>query len=83
MRVDIANKRALEYFKCRLDGKGIDFNALACAVIALEKQIPKKIVDDYSETVCPSCKANLFIEDLNVVMKSDYCPDCGQKLEWH
>lgn len=81
--VDRANKKALEYFRRNTDGKGLNHNALAFAIGALEKQVPKRIVDDYSETVCPCCKANFFIDDLNVVMKYDYCPDCGQKLEWH
>ena len=31
----------------------------------------------------PVCKGSLYIDDLNVVEQSQYCPDCGQRLEWH
>lgn len=80
--LDQANKRALDYFKCRTDGKGLDQNALAFAIKALEKQVPKEVKKAHFETVCPACKSNLYIEDLNVVMIYDFCPDCGQRLEW-
>lgn len=81
--LDQANKRALDYFKCRTDGKGLDQNALAFAIKALEKQVPKRAVDAHVNTVCPACRAKLFLEDLNAVEKSRYCPDCGQRFEWH
>lgn len=81
--LDQANKRALDYFKCSTDGKVFDHNALAFAIQALEKQVPKRAVDAHFDTACPACKNNLYIEDLNVVEKSRYCPDCGQRLEWH
>lgn len=80
--LDQANKRALDYFKCRTDGKGLDQNALAFAIQALEKQVPKKVKEAHFETVCPVCKGSLYIDDLNVVEQSRYCPDCGQMLEW-
>lgn len=76
-------KRALKYFTTRTDGKGIDHAALASAVLALEKQVSKKIKEAHFETVCPVCKGSLYIDDLNVVEQSQYCPDCGQRLEWH
>ena len=80
--INQANKRALEYFRSRTDGKGLDLNALAFAIQALEKQVPKRAVDAHVDTVCPASRADLFPEDLNAVEKSRYCPDCGQKLEW-
>lgn len=40
--LDQANKRALEYFRSGTDGKGLDHNALAFAIQALEKQVPKR-----------------------------------------
>ena len=75
-------RKALEYFACCTDGKGIDNRMLYCAITALEKQIPKKIIDLNNEKGCPCCKHSFYIEDLNVSMRYDYCPDCGQKINW-
>ena len=80
--VDQANKKALEYFRGNTDGKGLNHNALAFAIGALEKQVPKKVKKAHWETICPVCKGSLYIDDLNVIMESQYCPDCGQRLEW-
>lgn len=81
-KLAIANRKALEYFRGHTDGKGLDHNALAFAIQALEKQVPKKVKEAHFETVCPVCKGSLYIDDLNVVEQSRYCPDCGQMLEW-
>ena len=82
-RLVTANRKALEYFRSRTDGKELDHNALAFAIQALEKQVPKRAVDAHVDTVCPASRADLFPEDLNAVEKSRYCPDCGQRLEWN
>lgn len=73
---------ARNYFTTMTDGKGLDDQARGLAVMALEKQIPRKTKDIYSDTACPCCRANFYIEDLNVVMHYYYCPYCGQRLEW-
>lgn len=44
------------------------------AIIALEKQIPKKPVEVRNEIVCPTCKT--------LVGSSPYCRYCGQALDW-
>ena len=47
-----------------------------CIDEALEKQIPKKIIDyGYKTRVgfCPDCEA---------VVTSDFCDNCGQALDW-
>ena len=75
-------KEAHHYFISRTDGMGIDPSALACAVLAIEKQIPMQVGKDHADTVCPSCKSSLFNEELNVIEESNFCPDCGQKLKW-
>ncbi len=63
--------------------------ALNMAVEALERQIPKKpdisgdscdkngnlIYDTYD---CPNCHVNYELE----YDKYDYCPSCGQALDW-
>lgn len=61
--------------------------ALKCVEVQLEKQIPKepkykKQLRDFFETTfvtkgdCPRCgKAEIY-------SNANYCPDCGQKLDW-
>ena len=54
-----------------------DYDVIDMAIEALEKQIPKKPNGDR----CPVCNANI----LNWVDEGDdfeYCPDCGQKIDW-
>ncbi len=62
------------------------------AVKALEKQIPKKpllrmcgdcqkdCVDcDRYEDRCPNCNGGLYADSGKLY---EYCPNCGQKLDW-
>ena len=51
--------------------------ALTIAINALEKQIPKKPKTDdrYVMYICPCC--NDFVK-----VSHNYCPNCGQKLDW-
>ena len=42
---------------------------------ALEKQIPKKLKDD-GWLYCPICGRDVLMD------RFDYCPDCGQALDW-
>lgn len=44
------------------------------AIVALEKQIPRKPVEVRNEIVCPTCKT--------LVGSSPYCRYCGQALDW-
>ena len=51
---------------------------------ALEKQIAKKPriigVSDYAEYMkCPQCRLTTVLYSN---MRPDYCPKCGQKLDW-
>lgn len=68
------------------------------AVEALKKQVPKKIVyqeykymgkiirpygiDGAPYDLCPSCNKNLCTEGKFGRPKMNYCPDCGQRLDW-
>lgn len=57
--------------------------ALACK--ALEKQIPKKVILGYDERdsiCCPNCKGEIAEMDDYDYYKHNYCPDCGQALDW-
>ena len=54
-------------------------SALALAILALEKQIPKKPYKDnengvYENEHCPSCHRSLFPND-------HHC-ECGQAIDW-
>lgn len=42
---------------------------------ALEKQIPEKLKDD-GWLYCPICGRDVLMD------RFDYCPDCGQALDW-
>ena len=59
---------------------------------ALEKQIPQKVIDvtdywgedelEYSEKGCPKCNYHdCGLESSNDV-EFNYCPMCGQRLDW-
>ena len=58
--------------------------AFSVAISALEKQIPKKpvkmftVVNDLKAefTVCPNCQIPVDVDF------HDFCPACGQSLEW-
>ena len=51
------------------------------AIEALEKQIPKKVLDDGAFGICPICGAE-FNSELRNEYNITYCCYCGQKLDW-
>ena len=52
------------------------------SIKALEKQIPKKLINtcQYVSGCCPNCKK--YISDWLEYNKFMCCPYCGQKLDW-
>ena len=66
--------------------------AVECAVNALEKQIPKKIIEntetdrEFIDYVCPNCKTTLQQKNKQAkritIYKYKHCIDCGQLLDW-
>jgi len=44
---------------------------------ALEKQVPKKPIDNFFDKRCPSCN-NLW----GITKDQQFCPKCGQAIEW-
>lgn len=58
------------------------------AIKVLERQIPKKPTDVCTVIIwglCPVCKGklNMLSGQPNKVFKSNnFCPDCGQALDW-
>lgn len=57
--------------------------ALAMAIKALEKQIPKKplyaVVSRDDAVHCPICECFVCFRGAK---EYNYCPKCGQKLDW-
>lgn len=61
---------------------------LDVAIVALEKQIPKKPYFEgdgyadgqfvYDTWICPNCEKRYEVDCDNY----DYCPDCGQAIDW-
>ena len=63
-----------------------DYKANEMAIKALEKQIPKKVqlrhirkFDGFDDGECPTC-CNSVSRDCDGT--DNFCPDCGQKLDW-
>ena len=52
--------------------------AFEMAIKALEKQIPKKVVDDY---YCPCCGTDALNQCDNDYM-FEHCYHCGQAIDW-
>lgn len=53
-------EKALNYFKSRVDGKGIDTVALCFAMEALEKQIKKRSYRNWIDPFLPKLSAKVF-----------------------
>lgn len=56
------------------------FDAYDLAIATLQKQIPQKptvnLWEEWCE--CPICESPVTFEDI----KYQYCPDCGQRIDW-
>ncbi len=68
---------------------GIDEDAAKSIVIALEKQMSRKATRDsyYSPALCPNCHTDEICINLGdgyykYFTEIDYCPRCGQLLDW-
>lgn len=66
--------------------RDLDCTEYEMAIAALEKQVPKKPVDQMDNfgcttLSCPICK-NHVINYFNRHIKPPHCMMCGQKLEW-
>ena len=53
---------------------------------ALEKQIPKKPINEECYYICPRCRDDLGVSDDDIFIyelsMSKYCSNCGCKLDW-
>lgn len=52
------------------------YKANLLAILALEKQSPKKPVKDREYTLCPNCKR------VEIDWLDKYCHGCGQAIDW-
>lgn len=74
--------------KASIEGYGFQchIETYKAAINALEKQIPKKVKTQLREmgevNVCPTCGYDFYIEDLGQTMYCEFCPSCGQALDW-
>ena len=75
----IKNINALNALCCKKDFYDAEFeNALALAIDALEKQIPKK---PYDIVCCPLCKIEVELQPIDTEQVT-YCLHCGQAIDW-
>ena len=59
--------------------------ALNVAIEVLEKQIPMKPkISSFGVMRCPKClgKVGERVSDISYQNCSDYCPNCGQRINW-
>ena len=90
MEVKEAIRRIKEHFRVHDDGRPTPYldKAVDIAIEALEKQIPKKVVENrWIYTRC-DCGHEFSIHhgdgyySIPYKQKTNYCPNCGQKLDW-
>lgn len=65
--------------------------AVEIARQAIEKQIPKKVKREFlaiggaitciEAEICPNCGKDIYDDEVEVSYY-EYCPDCGQALDW-
>ena len=73
-----------ECYLCYAQGtNGEHRESVKVAINALEKQIPKKVVER-NIYLCPNCGANAETDcgDDMLDYRLNYCDNCGQKLDW-
>ena len=68
----MTEREAIEELKHRRE-------VLNMAINALEKQMPKKPHKNFAKFSGVWCSCGKY---LDFVDKQNYCPDCGQKLDW-
>lgn len=60
--------------------------AFKTAIEALEKQIPKKPINEECYYICPRCRDDLGVSDDDIFIYElsmpKYCSNCGCVLDW-
>lgn len=82
------NKR-LSYSKASVGGNSFGACHERCsecdkdyAIAALKKRMNPRKVEKGAWNSCPVCNRNLMETDSEDYVEYDFCPFCGQKLEW-
>lgn len=75
----MTNEEALKIIKSlRFDDDDVAI-ALQYAIKALEKQIPKKVIWKFGGDGLPYVHCGVCGKS---ILRSDYCDNCGQRLDW-
>ena len=63
---------------------GEHIKSIEVAINALEKQIPKQVLEERNIYLCPNCGANVETDcgDDMLDYGLQFCDNCGQKLDW-
>lgn len=89
--MNMKENEAIKEFKQNIDmpfGSNISREASGLAIQALEKQIPKRPDIEDSDRVksckCPLCGGFIgyMVDYEDEYYPDNYCPSCGQKLDW-
>ena len=84
-------EEAIDIVKCAIGevewNYPLDYaEAFETAIEALEKQIPKKPINEECYYVCPRCRDDLGVSDDDIFIYElsmpKYCSNCGCKLDW-
>lgn len=60
-----------------------DIEALNQAIDLLSRNIKKKpIKAEDGDPCCPKCHYDFYIEDIGQIFQPEFCPDCGQAIDW-
>lgn len=76
--IKLLNSMAIYY------GSKCTRNAVDLAILALEKQIPKKPLHMHKNYYCPICKEDgwMLWDDAVPNDMDKYCGKCGQVIDW-
>lgn len=82
-----AEQMAINRLMCGNTAHSKNADYIQLAIKALEKQVPMKwVVEEYWDDViyqCPACKEYwALMEGTPKDNEYNYCPNCGQKLDW-
>lgn len=73
-------------FKERYVVVGDGEDEINLALEALEKQIPKKPIENrYPWCICPNCRGSVYVEHIQEHIQNGeqtYCEHCGQAIDW-
>lgn len=80
--IEILNPEHREHY----DSIAIVNEACRMGMKALEKQTPKKPINEEHYYMCPCCRGDLGVSDDDIfiyeISMPKYCGNCGQALDW-